>query len=330
MPYRPPEHLLWDFWFAPKRPGEPYTLFHLEAPATLPDPEGRHVVAEIGQAVSDDLVRWRRTGTVLGQGQPGSWDDRAIWTGCCVRHGETAYLFYTALSTTDLGPGLVQRIGVATSTDLRSWRRHPGNPILTADPRWYETAADHPRGDEACRDPFVLWDAARGEWLMVYCARAKDGPLDARGTVGAARSSDLLTWEPLPPLDVPREFGQLEVPQIVPLAGRWYLVFCTFDHAATRLAQTGSRGAWAGTHYFVADALRGPYRLLEDGPLDADPRVVWYAGRIETELTSEPLFFAWQREDGEGRFVGGLSGPAPVRVEPDGRLRVEMADLWPG
>jgi hypothetical protein len=34
--------------------------------------------------------------------------------------------------------GLVERIGLATSADLFVWQKEPANPILEADPRWYE------------------------------------------------------------------------------------------------------------------------------------------------------------------------------------------------
>jgi beta-fructofuranosidase len=243
-----------------------------------------------------------------------------------IEHGSTFYFFYTALSNAE-SPSAVQRIGLATSTDLRTWTRHTGNPIVTADPRWYEQTDQHPRGDVACRDPFVIWDDARNEWLMVYCARANSGESDARGVVGAARSRDLLHWEALPPLETPREFGQLEVPQLVSLESRWYLVFCTFDHSAARLARTGPSGHWCGAGYLVADDLHGAYRLIDDHPLDREPHAVWYAGRIETGLTGAPLFFAWLREDADGQFGGTLSNPALVSIAPDGHLSIDVTAL---
>lgn len=57
-----------------------YRLFHLDAPAG-PDPEARQDVASVRQAVSPDLVRWQDVGPVLQAGSPGTWDDKAIWTG---------------------------------------------------------------------------------------------------------------------------------------------------------------------------------------------------------------------------------------------------------
>jgi hypothetical protein len=54
--YRPDEQMLWDFWFAPRRADAPYTMFHLQAPADLSDPNQRHGIATIGAAESDDLL----------------------------------------------------------------------------------------------------------------------------------------------------------------------------------------------------------------------------------------------------------------------------------
>ncbi len=337
--YVPQDVFLWDFWLAPRRarPGrddghpcqqpERFHLFYLQAPRSLPDPELRHTCARVGHAVSADLRTWQPCQPALEPGSAGAWDDLAIWTGSVVERSGVYYQFYTAINQAE--QGRVQRIGLAISTDLTHWERHPGNPVLTADPRWYETANQHPAGEEHWRDPYVIFDAERGAWLMFLCARANDGPLDGRGVIGLARSFDLLTWEPLPPASLPGEFGQLEVPNVTHLAGRWYLLFCTASHSAARLARAGSQAAWHGTHYLVSSAISGPYLLIDDSPLCADAVGTYYGGRIEPGLTGEPLFLAWRRLDPAGRFLGGLSEPAPVTVLPDGRLRVDSRNLWP-
>ena len=45
-------------------------------------------------------------------------------------------MFYTGTSSAE--GGLVQRIGLATSSDLITWTKHPDNPVMVADSRWYE------------------------------------------------------------------------------------------------------------------------------------------------------------------------------------------------
>jgi beta-fructofuranosidase len=325
MVFLPSDHLVWDFWLAPRRPGEPYHLFYLRAPRNLPDPEQRHWVASVGLAVSPDLVHWEKKPPALVPGESGSWDDRAIWTGSVVERDGRYYWFYTAINQRDR----VQRIGLATSTDLVDWERHHGNPILEADPRWYEKAEPGSRHWEACRDPWVIAYPSDGTWWKFFTGRSNYGPSDSRGVIGCARSSDLVHWEQLPPVTEPGEFGELEVPQVFALDGRWYMLFCTAKHSATRLARRGLDSDWFGTHYLVADALTGPYNLLTDDALVGDEQGTFYAGRVVENPGGGLVFLAWRRLDDAGRFLGAISDPAPVEVLPDGRLRVEANALWP-
>ena len=324
----PPDHYLWDFWFAPRRPGKPWHLFYLQAPRSLPDPELRHAKATIGHAVSLDLVHWEEVGTAFTPGPPGSWDDRAIWTGSILRHDGRYYFFYTGTSVAERGA--VQRIGLATATDLRSWRRAGDGPVVQADPRWYRTLGQPGVTQEDCRDPWVVPDPAGGGWLMFFTASARDAEPDGRGVVGLARSRDLLHWEADEPVCPPGDFGEIEVPQVVALEGRYYLLFCTAQHSAARVARTGAAGAWNGTAYLTGFNLTGPYLPLGGEPLVADADGRYYGGRVVAGFDDRLVFFAWRKWDDEGRFLGGLSNPAPLRLLPDGRLQVDAEHLWPG
>jgi beta-fructofuranosidase len=91
MVFIPRDHFLWDYWFAPRKPGEPYHLFYLRAPRSLPDPELRHGQAHIGHAVSDDLITWQELPEAFAPGAEGLWDDRAIWTGSIIVHQNRYY-----------------------------------------------------------------------------------------------------------------------------------------------------------------------------------------------------------------------------------------------
>jgi beta-fructofuranosidase len=320
--------MIWDFWLAPRRPGEPYHLFYLQAPRDLPDPEQRHWIATVGHAVSPDLIHWTERPPALTPGQPGSWDDRAIWTGSVVECEDRYYWFYTAINQREH----VQRIGIATSDDpeLVHWERHPNNPLVEADPRWYEKVSPGGEQWEACRDPWVIADPSDGSWWMFFTARANSGPSDGRGVVGCARSRDLVHWEQFPPVTEPGEFGELEVPQVFALGGRWCMLFCTAKHSASRLARRGLGADWFGTHYLVADELTGPYRLVTDEALVGDAAGTFYAGRVVADPNGRLVFLAWRRLDEQGRFLGALSDPSPLEVHPDGRLRVDATALWPG
>lgn len=328
MVYIPKQHYLWDFWLvSPHEWGDaltPYHLYYLQAPRTLRDPNLRHGAATVGHAVSHDLRQWVHCGTALEAGQPGSWDDRAIWTGSVTIRDGLAYMFYTGSSHSERAP--VQRIGLAVSTDLMHWERYRGNPLLEVDTRWYEPQSAEQGGTRAWRDPYVVYSSEEEAYYMFLTARVNEGPPDGRGVIGLARSTDLLSWEVLPPASVPGDFSEMEVPQVVPLNGQYYLLFCAARHAA-RLSQVRTTN-WSGTHYQVASKLTGPYFPLTDEPLVADATGTYYAGKLVRDRSGTLFFIAWRQWDEEGDFCGGLSNPAAVHILSDGRLQVDQKQLW--
>lgn len=332
MVFIPEQHYLWDFWLVSpdewRSQESLYHLFYLQAPRSLHDPELRHTMATVGHAVSHDLRHWEHRGTVLEAGAPGSWDDRAIWTGSVTIRDGVAYMFYTGTNRTEVQP--VQRIGLAVSSDLVYWERYMHNPVLEVNTRWYEIWSTELTDIHAWRDPYVVYDADEQTYYMFYAARINEGSHDGRAVIGLARSTDLFSWEVLPPVSIPGDFTEMEVPQVVPLNGRYYLLFCASRHAASHLSRLSpSQGkGWFGTHYLVADKLTGPYRSLTDEPLAADAAGTYYAGKLVSDSTGTLFFMAWRQWDEEGNFYGGLSDPAKVRVLPDGRLYLDIQQLW--
>jgi len=311
----PEQHYLWDFWLvSPQEWGDAralYHLYYLQAPRALSDPNERHNVATVGHAVSRDLRRWEHCGTALEAGRPGSWDDQTTWTGSVIVRDGLAYMFYTGKSYAERG--LVQRIGLAVSNDLVHWERHPDNPILEVDTRWYEPQSAERRETQTWRDPYVVYSSVEEAYYMFLSARVNSGPHDGRGVIGLARSTDLFSWEVLPPVSLPGDFTEMEVPQLVPLNGRYYLLFCAARHAAARLTPAQD-GGWYGTHYLVASKLTGPYYSLTDEPLVADAIGTYYAGKLVYNSAGELSFMAWRQWDEGGNFCGGLSNPAAVHI----------------
>lgn len=309
------DHWVWDFWFA--RDGGHYHVFYLHAPKTLVEPDVRHWNARIGHAVSHDLRTWEVLGEALGPGPSGSWDDRATWTGNVLRHDGRWFMFYSAVS--DAEDGLVQRIGVACSDDLRSWEKPFDRPVLTTDPRWYEQLDLDVWIEETCRDPWVFPDPSGDGFRMYYTARANHGPPDGRGVIGQAWSADLWTWEPMPPVTEPGDFAHLEVPQVVTIGGRHYLIFSVYDwaHSATRLERAS---VVCGTHYMLGDSPLGPWRMLSDDFLSGTPTGRFYAGRLIEDEAGQWMFMSWAQFDERGGFVGALADPVPIVQAADGSL----------
>lgn len=295
-----PDDWVWDSWLADD--GETFHLFFLTAPKSLGDPGLRHAHARVGHATSGDLKNWIRAADAVGGSQPG-YDDRAVWTGCVVRDGETWRMFRTGISLAEPGP--VQRIGVDISTDLFFWapERGPDWP-MTADPQWYEKSDTN----EHWRDPWVVQDS-EGLWHMYITARLSPGILPGvpgRGVVGHAVSGDLRRWQVTAPISAPGRMDQLEVMQVVEIDGRWVLIFsCLGSELVEAQGDDGAGGVWSVP-------IDGP-----GAPVDLDRAVritdeCVYVGHAIQDRTGVWRFLAFVHRDPDGEFVGGITDPVQI------------------
>ena len=297
---RRPGEWIWDSWIADD--GERYHLFFLRAPAAPDEPGRRHTTATIGHAVSTDLVEWDDLGTALAPAA--GWDDLALWTGSVARGDDGTWrMYYTAISTAghDVRD---QRLGLAESADLMTWRRVGDRPLLDIDPRWYRTLDEDRAASETWRDPFVFRDPGGDGWHMLICARAQGAPRLDDGVLAHARSRDMRTWELRPPLTEPAGFGQLEVAQVRCIEGRWLLVFTCHpqEQSEERRRRCGRFCTWV----VAGDGPTGPWDVA-----------------CATPFRDEPLLFAAplvQERDGGWAFVGFRNG------EAEGVLSFEICD----
>ena len=234
-------------------------------------------------------------------------------------------MFYTGVSVED--DAVVQRAGLATSEDLIRWRKHPKNPLIEADPRYY---GQRDKGAVGCermwRDPWVFRHPCTGVYHALITARAIEGLPDGRGVIGHARSSDLIRWETLPPLTKPGQFYALEVPQLVRIGAYHYLLFSTWAeaHSAARREETRLEPV-GGTHYLVADDPLGPFRFSTHDFLVGDPLGSLYSGKLVEGPDGRFCYLAWRNFAPDGTFVGELADPFQVAVDGEGNLSVEKA-----
>ena len=154
----------WDTWCHVGPDGLVHAFYLQQA-----RPDGnrsRRDADSLGHATSRNLIDWEeRPRSSLRPRRASS----AIWsTGPGRRSaGRGYYLFYTIRSSRDGGRG--QSIGLATSPDLWTWTKHPDNPVLTPDGRWYDTEqSPGPNGVVDCRDLMVVKHPSRPGWFGVF------------------------------------------------------------------------------------------------------------------------------------------------------------------
>jgi len=301
---------IWDCWLADD--GRSYHLYFLKAP-NVGHPEERHRNASIGHATSPDLADWTVVSDAVGPSDGPAFDDVATWTGSVVRGRDgTWFMFYTGVGAQD--GVLRQRIGLATSADLYHWSKHPGSPVLEGDPRWYGRLPNALSPDEAWRDPWVFADPDGDGWHMLLTARAREGPADQRGVIGHARSHDLVRWQAQAPLSRPGEgFSHLEVPQVELVEGRPVLVFsCLTAELGGERREAGTGG---GIWCLPGKSLLGPFNLTQAVRMTDESL---YSGRLIRDRAGRWVMLAFRNRGRNGRFIGELADPVPVRWANDG------------
>ncbi len=308
-----------------------YHLFHL----VLPNHDF------IAHAISDNGVNWRRVDNALFIGDPGGWDDLMLWTMHVTADPHRASrwrMFYTGLSRRD--QGRVQRIGMAVSDDLFTWRktevhwndtrgpadpdpvqqaraslptgisdrvkapRDPGSCFpLESSPPHYESSSDNVRNWVSFRDPYYFRDGDRG-WLLA-AARVNEGPILRRGCVGLMEEVSPNHFQRRSPLHAPMQYDDIEVPNLFRIDSDCYLV--------------GSLREDAKVRYWTAENIGGPWKNHADNVLL--PRGN-YAARV---CQDDDGFLLWNFYNTaiDDRSDNNIM-PPPKRLarDQDGRLRV--------
>ena len=317
--YRPDGMTMWDPWFVVHE-GQAH-LFHLQrrSGSNRTAAEADH----IGHATSRDLIHWTEQPLTVGPGEKGGLEDLQPWTGCTVVKDGVFHLFYTMRSSRDDARN--QHIGLATSRDLVTWHRHPGNPVIAPDPRWYvHEGKPEPDNKVGCRDMKIVRDPAGNGWIGFFAATVPAEEEAEAACIAVARSKDLIHWEQMPPAFVPKRYGEVEAHDVFPLGGKWWMT-CLTSHGH------GNRGSFAdpnvvrGTIVAMADKPEGPYR--EPAPGYALLGGDLTAGNTVSTVEFEGKRYAFFQEGPQ------LSPPLELNVTPEGRLRMmwsERQNAWRG
>ena len=115
---------------------------------------------------------WDKQPYALSVARKSPWHEAHLWAPHVIRHEGTYYMYYCAGDRDHTK----YKIHLVTSPDLKTWTRHPKNPMVVD-------------GFDA-RDPFIL--RVKDKWVMYYTANSN--PDRGNHIVACVTSKDLLTW----------------------------------------------------------------------------------------------------------------------------------------
>jgi beta-fructofuranosidase len=247
-----------------------------------------------GHAVSRDLVHWEHLPIALAP-TPGGPDKDGCFSGCAVDHDGVPTLVYTGVSPE------VQC--VATSADdLRTWEKHPSNPVIAAPPEGLDVTG--------FRDPWVWREGAL--WQMLVGS----GIRGAGGAVLLYTSPDLRDWSYRHPVceGAAEETGEVwECPSFFPLGDRHVLIVSPVPLRKSL--------------YFIGAYEDGHFTPEFQGVLDSGGH--FYAPQTFLDERGDRLMIGWlwegrsdvaQRSSG---WAGVQSLPRRLTLRPDGQLGME-------
>lgn len=171
-----------------------------------------------GVAASTDGLKWQRAKDTpilsVHDLDCAEWEKDCIYQPWLVRHKGRFFNFYNAAN------GSVEQTGLAFSTDMLSWMRHPANPVIRNRPGAYDA--------QFASDPKVFRDG--DHWTMFYFGVGRGG-----AHVMIAFSRDLVHWtahpEPLyvaggHPMGLDRQYAHKISLVWEPKTETFYLYYC--------------------------------------------------------------------------------------------------------
>lgn len=193
----------------------------------------------ISEAISLDGSTWyvKSKNLVLRPGNLGSFDSQSLANPCIVRDSTGYKLYYSG------GNGSVIQIGLATSSDGKTWTKHPANPVL-------QIGAPQSWDDTWVRQPAVIIE--NGVYKMWY--DGYDGTLQWSTRIGYATSSNGVVWikstlNPVISAGPPGSFDFTGVgePAVVKVGQNYHLTFTGYDSLG--IGQLGYAYSGDGTNW---------------------------------------------------------------------------------
>lgn len=230
-----------------------------------------------------------------------------MFTGCCIKDGDTYYIFYTGHNPHLRAKGLPeQKVLRATSKDLINWEKD--KDFVFEAPEWLEM--------HDFRDPFVFYDEDKKKYCMLLAGRVKnENPVNSKGVTLIAYSDDLTSWEVAKePFYEPHAYFTHECPDLFKMGNYWYLVFSEFTDKIV-------------TTYRISESPFGPWRTPLVNNFDAH---AFYAAKSTTD-GKRRILFGWncikfdEKDDNFWQW-GGTVIPHEIVQAEDGTLYIKCPE----
>ncbi len=229
---------------------------------TTPMNESCSTHGEIGHAISTDLTSWDILDLALTHDEAEVWNEAHTAIGSVLYYADRYWLAYTG--NTGDSSRKETAVCLAVSDDFVRWEKVAYNPVTRIDPLYYERWGSAGKQGVHWCSPFLF---SYDGWVYHYvCACRKSSPPGQCGTLGLARTRDMITWEVLPPPILEPILQNMDVPQLYYMNRRFYLVFFAHAHDFTTdfVARYGAE--LTSTMYsMVSPTPFGPFRMVGSG-----------------------------------------------------------------
>lgn len=236
-------------------------------------------------ATTQDFVTYQEHGTAIPHGGEDD-QDQFIYAGTVYEAKGEVRAFYTGFNRNYLREGKTSQVlmqAKACSDDYATWKKTGVAVELTPQPGY---------DGRNWRDPFVIWDDDRKEYLLVLGTRKGDDPSKTlqTGRLVHFTSKDLEHWQFKGDFWAPGLYTMFEMPDIFKIGDWWYLVYSEYSDE-NKIVYRMSRDLYGrGRSREMTPSTGG--RITPDGPPSTDRAGFCPAGspRARTTMTGPTGF----------------------------------------
>lgn len=259
-------------------------------------------------ATTKDFVKFEDHGIAIERGKEDDVD-QFIYAGSVFEAKGKGHAFYTGYNRDLEKAGKTSQVLLhAYSDDLIHWEK--SNQLLKLVPQpGYD--------DQEWRDPWVIWNDEKQEYLLILGARLKGPKTKMTGRVVHFTSKDLENWEFKGDFWASDQYTMIEMPDLFKMGDWWYLVYTEYSEQSK-------------TRYVMSQSLEGPWIIPDDDAFDGR---AYYAARSAFDGQRRVLF-GWvatkENEDDKASFQwAGALVPHEIYQREDHTLAVKPVDsLW--